>query len=153
MNFPAGLAPNSIAIGDFNGDGRPDLAVSNLNSDDVTLLRGRGDGTFISLGAVIVGSSPTSVKFEDFNGDGMLDLAVARNGPPPRSSGFVAVLLGNGNGSFQPAVSYATGGSNASSLAVGDFNGDGVVDLAVTQAGSNNVSVLLGLGDGTPPTA
>jgi VCBS repeat protein/FG-GAP repeat protein len=85
------------------------------------------------------------VAVGDFNGDGMQDLAVAND---TVGIGSVSVLLGNGDGTFQPAQNFAAG-SSPFSVAVGDFNGDGVPDLAVANLNSINVSVLLGNGDGT----
>ena len=132
-----------MAVGDFNGDGKADLAVANYGSDNVSVLLGNGNGTFQAAVNYAAGTSPHSVAVGDFNGDGKADLAVANYG-----SNNVSVLLGNGNGTFQAAVNYAAGTSPCS-VAVGDFNGDGKADLAVANYGSNNVSVLLGNGNGT----
>jgi len=88
-----------VSVGDFNGDGRQDLAVANLGSDDVSILLGNGDGTFETAVNFGAGGQPISVGAEDFNGDGKPDLAVANS-----SSADVSILLGDGNGTFQPAV-------------------------------------------------
>jgi hypothetical protein len=134
QSFPAGTAPNSVAVGDFNGDGKPDLAVANLYSGTVSVLLGNGDGTFLPAVTDAAGVHPSSVAVGDFNGDGILDLAVA-------GYGGVRVLLGNGNGTFQTTnFSYVPG---SVSVAVGRFNGDGFPDLAAANAASNNVSILL----------
>jgi hypothetical protein len=85
-----------------------------------------------------------SIAVGDFNGDGILDLAVANEEYPVSS---VTILLGNGDGTFTPAASPTTG-NTSTSIAVGDFNGDGIPDLAVANA-SRSVTVLLGKGDGT----
>ena len=143
--YTVGSNPLSVAVGDFNGDGKPDLAVANSSGGTVSVLLGNGDGTFQTQTTYTVGSSsfPFSVAVGDFNGDGNPDLAVANAG-----SGTVSVLLGNGDGTFQTQTTY-TVGSTPASVAVGDFNGDGNPDLAITNAGSGTVSVLLGNGDGT----
>ncbi|MBV8269011.1 MAG: VCBS repeat-containing protein, partial [Planctomycetaceae bacterium] len=89
------------------------------------------------------GLKPSALVAGDFRGDGRTDLAVANQG-----SDDVSVLLGNGDGTFQKAVQYATG-TGPDALVAGDFRGDGRTDLAVANQGSNDVSVLLGNGDGT----
>ena len=129
------LTTNSIAMGDFNGDGKADVAA--VTSNGVSVLLGKGDGTFQAAVNYATNSSPGSVAVGDFNGDGNADLAVTT---PP---GSVSILLGNGDGTFKPAVSYNTG-SNPGILIVGDFNGDGNADLVF-----GNGYVLLGNGDGT----
>jgi hypothetical protein len=143
-HFDAGANPRSVAIGDFNGDGVPDLVVANDGSNDVSVLLGNGDGSFQPARSFAAGNVPLSVAVGDFNGDGIDDLAVANS-----QSNDVSVLLGNGDGSFQPARNYAAG-THPFGLAVGDFTGDGISDLAVTNYTTlGSVSVLLGNGDGT----
>ena len=139
-----------MAVGDFNGDGVPDLAVANTGSNNVSVLLGNGDGSFQAAESFPVATGPSSVVVGDFNGDGKLDLAVtteAGSPAPPLPTDTVSVLLGNGDGTFQEARDSAVSTVGPSSVAVGDFNGDGVPDLAVV--GANGVSVLLGHGDGT----
>ncbi len=138
-----GSRPVSIVAGDFNGDGRLDLAVANIGSDMVSVLLGNGDGTFQPQVTYAVGSGPDSIVAGDFNGDGRLDLAVAN-----WNDGTVSVLLGNGDGTFQPQVTYAVG-SGPDAIVAGDFTGDGHLDLAVANYFDDTVSVLLGNGDGT----
>jgi hypothetical protein len=141
--FGAGTDPDSAAVGDFNGDGKLDLAVANEGSNNVSILLGKGDGTFQAAVDYGAGSNPSSVAVGDFRDDGKLDLVVANDG-----SDNVSILLGNGDGTFQAAVNYGVG-SAPTSVAVGDFNGDGKLDLAVVNELSNNFSILLGNGDGT----
>jgi hypothetical protein len=147
-----GAGPSSTVAGDFTGDGHLDLAVANEQSNDISVLLGNGDGTFQPQVTYAVGSTPIALVAGDFNGDGRLDLAVLNQGTDPDFSGTVSVLLGNGDGTFQPAVEYAVG-SFPMSLVTGDFNRDGRLDLSVVNYGSyssgGTVSILLGNGDGT----
>ncbi len=143
VTYAAGSTPDSAAIGDFNGDGHPDLAVVNNGANTVSIELGNSDGTFQAGNTLNVGTSPVSVSTGDFNGDGKLDLAVANSG-----SNDVSILLGNGDGTFQSAASFGAG-TTPHSVVVGDFNRDGRADLAVANNGSNNVSILLGTGTGT----
>jgi len=134
--------PASVAVGDFNRDGKPDLAIATLGGG-VSILLATGPGSFsppMNFGA---GELPDGIVTADFNHDGRLDLAVSVGG-----SNSAAILLGNGDGTFQNAVYYPTG-SRPSSIASGDFNGDGNPDLAVTNSGDNTVSILLGNSNGT----
>src|SRR5580704_12628134 len=139
---------NGPAIGDFNGDGRPDYAVP-TNTGPIAILLGAANGTFTN-GTTINTTSPfepTSVVVGDFNGDGKQDLAVLS----AAGTGSVNIYLGNGNGTFQAAKNYPVAASTSASrlLAIGDFNRDGIQDLVATNPGLNNVSVILGNGDGT----
>ena len=136
-----GTAPEFVAIGDFNGDGIPDLAVTNGSDNTITVLLGNGDGTFTTKSTLTVGAAPRFLVVSDFNGDGIPDLAVANSG-----DSTVTVLLGNGDGTFSFKSSPAAAPSNLV-LVVGDFNGDGIPDLATANEGV--VTVLLGNGDGT----
>jgi len=138
-----GTNPTSVVLGEFNGDGKADLAVANGGSNNVSILLSNGDGSFQTAVNYAVGANPDSVAVGDFNGDGKADLAVANYG-----SDNVSILLGNGDGTFQAAVNYPAG-SYPTSVAVADFNRDGILDLAVADSHSNNVSILQGNGNGT----
>jgi hypothetical protein len=137
-----------VTVADLNGDCKLDLAVPS-SGGTVSILLGNGDGTFQPAVNYPAGYAPASVAVGDFNGDGKLDLAVANFGIPCCSGprGSVAILLGNGDGTFQPPSHYAAG-SNPLSIATADFNNDGKLDLAVSTDYSG-VQVLLGNGDGT----
>jgi hypothetical protein len=139
INSAAGRDPSAVAVGDFDGDGKPDLAVTNYATGTVTVLLGNGNGTFQPGVSYPVGPHPTSVAVADFNGDGELDLVTANEG-----DGTVSLLLGNGNGTFRSQRVYMAGSANShpSAIAVGDFNGDGLPDLAVALADSNQVAIL-----------
>ncbi len=144
---PITLVPSAFAVtlGDFNGDGKIDIAVSGNNI--VAILLGNGDGTFTQApgSPIAVGSSPCFMAVGDFNGDGKLDLAVANY-----TRNNVTILLGNGDGTFTEAPgSPVAAGVGPFFVVVGDFNGDGKLDLAVPNDTSNNMTVLLGNGDGT----
>ena len=142
VDYPISAGTGIVAIGDLNGDGKPDVAVFG-SSLAITLL---GDGAG-GLGAAVTTAIPAIIlgaAIADFNGDGKADIVIAGG---ESGSGGAAVLLGNGDGTFQqPPLNIAFNGSPIS-VAVGDFNRDGIPDLAVGSGIS--VSILLGIGDGT----
>ena len=138
-----GTAPAAVISADLNADGKLDLVATNGRGNTISVLLGKGDGTFASQVSYATGAGPYGVSVGDFNSDGKLDLAVANHG-----SNTVSILLGNGDGTFQKQVTY-TAGTNAQSIAVGDFNLDGKLDLAVENGGASTISILLGNGDGT----
>jgi hypothetical protein len=149
-----GNGPGPIAGGDFNGDGIADLAVANTYDNTISVLLGNGDGTFTTKSTATVGDVPIFLVVGDFNADGIEDLAVVTY-----LSGNLTVLLGAGDGTF--AIRFSMAVFNLSSaygnalLAVGDFDGDGISDLAITSSGGGGtlaggaVTILSGRGDGT----
>jgi hypothetical protein len=140
-----GTHPESVAVGDFNGDGKQDLSTANIASSDVSVLIGDGHGSFGHAARHAVESGPTSVATSDFDHDGHLDIVSAE-------SRSLSVLLGDGGGGFAPATPFAltSTGFTTGTVAVADFNGDGHPDLA-----TGDVYVLLGNGAGSfgPPTS
>ncbi|MGA9998210.1 MAG: FG-GAP-like repeat-containing protein [Pyrinomonadaceae bacterium] len=143
VDYAVGSLPYSVAVGDFNDDGKPDIAIANRGSNTVSVLLNNGDGTFAAKVDYTTGTTPRSVAVGDFNVDGKPDLAVAND-----ASNNVSVLLNNGAGTFAAKVDYTTSISPYS-VAVGDFNSDGKPDLAVANGSGASVSVLLNNGTGT----
>ena len=102
--YPTGTNPQAVALGDFNRNGKPDLAVANSTSNTVSVLLGNGDSTFQTQVDYATGTNPQGIAVGDFNGDGILDLAVTNS-----ASNTVSVFLGNGDGTFRAKADYATG--------------------------------------------
>lgn len=148
VTYQTGMAvtdqPAAVSVADLNGDGKLDLAVTNLNAKTVGILLGKGDGTFNStvVYPTTTGtlSGPGAVVAGDFNADNKVDLAITNEG-----NNTVSILLGNGDGTFQPATEFSVGNSGdfTAGVAAGDFNGDGRLDVAVADQTNTNVSVML----------
>ena len=171
-NFATGANPVSVAVGDFDADGKLDLATANQGGDDVSVLLGNGDGTFRTPSNISIGSAPTSMAVGDFNGDGKLDLGVTSNvytpgyyGPgswgyygyypgnwyPGYFEGRANVLLGNGDGSFAGPSTTSLGTSYHNAALAADLNGDGFDDFVSLNADYGYVSVLRGDSNGLLP--
>jgi hypothetical protein len=150
QTLAVGLEPTALVAGAFRPGHAPDLAVADTGSNDVSILLNNGDGSFRAAGTYAVESAPVAVVAGHFTHSGFLDLAVAnRAGNPDGSNdGSVSVLLGNGDGSFQPQMEFVAGRSPVA-LAIGDFNADGISDLAVAESGFGDLRLLSGVGDGT----
>lgn len=131
----------------LNADAHPDLAVANSGSDNVSILLANGDGRFTGPTNYQAGDGPSSVATGDFNADANLDLVVADAGS---ESSEASVLLGGGDGSFSGPMSVDAG-PTPNSVAVGDFDGDAISDLAFADEPffSGAVSIVLGAGDGS----
>jgi hypothetical protein len=141
--------PISVAVGDFTGDGNPDLVTADVpqahdrGQNAFSVLVGKNNGTFQTAVTHTLSFAPSSLAAGVFTGNGDLSLAVG-------TSGGVMVLLGNGNGTFQAPVLYAIGAkTTVSSVLVSDLAGTGKLDLVTADFGTNTVSVLLGNGNGT----
>jgi hypothetical protein len=149
VSYPK-LDAGPLTAADFDGDGHPDLAVSTHDggaSGSVTLMYGRGDGTFQPGGDYIVGDNLTQVIGADVNGDGLLDLLVSH-----RPGNRIAVFLNRGGRSFTGPVFYAVD-REPIAFHASDLNGDGRIDLAVSAHTANKLAIMLNRGDGTflPP--
>ncbi|RYF48835.1 MAG: hypothetical protein EOO38_09265, partial [Cytophagaceae bacterium] len=139
-SYSLGGSPLGVTTGDFDGDGKRDVAIAGIS---LNIFMNIGGGMFQAQGNYGAGSSPASVTTGDFNGDAKQDLAVVNY-----VSNNLGIFFGTGTGTFQAQVAYAAG-SNPQDLTLGDFNGDGRQDLAVVNSGSNTLGVFLNTGVGT----
>ena len=159
VNYAVGSSPQGIATGDVNGDGNRDIISADECGADpecrkgtVSVLLGKGDGTFQPKLSFEEGLSPLSVAVTDFDGDDHPDLAIANpcgTDGTCVSQGSVGIMLGNGDGTFQPVVNYPATGFDTARLNVGDFNRDRHADVVALNAQGSDITVLLGNGDGT----
>ncbi|MDT4966490.1 MAG: hypothetical protein QOJ64_1227 [Acidobacteriota bacterium] len=138
--FPVGSDVRALTAADFDGDGKPDLAVANADSNSVTVVTGVEAGAPAHSNTYSVGTFPIAITAGDFNGDGSPDIVTGNN-----SAANISVLLNNGAGSFTAGGTFGAG-SGPRWISAGDFNGDGLLDLAV--ATSSNTGILLGNGQG-----
>jgi hypothetical protein len=159
VSYQVGTGPGAVVVGDFDHDGKLDLATANSGDNTITVLLGNGNGTFqdspgsLAQNTYFVGSSPSALVADDFLHNGNLDLVAANFG-----DNTVTVLLGNGDGTFQDdprslAQHTFSVGNGPNTVAVGDFNNDGAHDLVTANAYDNTVSELLGLGEAQFRTA
>lgn len=147
VDYAAGSSPQQVCIADFNGDTKPDLAVVNALSNDVSVLMNNGNGTYAPAVNYIVGSHPTSMCSIDVDADGFPDLAVTNFG-----SASISVLMNLTDGTFDPAISFSTG-IQPNSICAADFDADNKIDLAVANSGTGDVLVMINLNNSKFPTA
>jgi len=148
INVGSVVQPNSLAVADFNGDGKLDLAMPDGPNQAVAVLFGNGDGTFQPQVEFPANGYPSALVAADFNGDGLPDIAVANEGPVGGNAGGISILLNMGNGHFAAPVNYAAGQAFYS-IASDDVNGDGKLDLLVSNPVNDVDLLFLGNGDGS----
>jgi hypothetical protein len=141
---PIGARPSPNEVADFDGDGFVDICTANSASGDVSVIRGRGDGTFWPSVQWAVGANPRGLALLDADGDGDEDIVTANHG-----ADNLSILFNNGTGSFSAPVFFDGGGTSEYALAAGDMNGDGKTDLVCGMRATSRLSVLLGNGDGS----
>ena len=143
VNFGTGLHPSSVAIGDFNKDGKQDVAIANSNAKTVSIRIGDGNGGFTGSVNVPIGFKLSSIAIGDFNGDGNQDFVTANP-----DSDNVSIKLGDALGGFSGSSVFNVG-DYPNSVAIGDFNGDGKQDFVTANHISSNITIRLGDGNGS----
>jgi hypothetical protein len=146
VDYTAGASPSAVVTADFNGDGHPDLATANHDSSEVSIFLGNGDGTFQSARNYATGGAPVRIEAGDFNGDGKLDLVTVDANQSQLNE--IRTLRGNGDGSFQWIASQVLQSGSVWNTAVGDFNADGKLDVAVLTQAPWQVGIVMMVGDG-----
>ncbi len=155
-DHPLLSAPSAISVADLDGDGKLDLAIATPASNDVNILVGNGDGTFhapvpsetVDPMSFVAGTYPVGLTVADFNGDGTPDIGVADRGIRGDNDGALGVLIGNDDATFQSVVNEPTPSNfGLNTIASGDFNGDGKLDVVTSDPSADVVDVLLGTGD------
>jgi hypothetical protein len=138
VNFSVGNSPTGLKTGDFNNDGKPDLAVANYGTNYVSVLLGLGTGSFVAATSYTFGGSAYTLNCNDFNGDGNLDMAVT-------SATNVSIFSGLGTGSFSSPISYSVG-VNANIITSSDLNNDGKLDLMLASSAFNSPYIFVAMG-------
>ncbi|CAF4054813.1 unnamed protein product [Rotaria sordida] len=143
--YSTGLGPTSVAVDDFNNDNRLDIVVTNWDDNTMSVLLGYGNGFFANQMTYSTGSSPSSIAIGDFNNDTRLDIVVVNT-----NGENITIYLGYPKEGFLNQMKLITGnGSRPKSFAIGDFNNDGQIDVAMANSGTNNVGIFLRYGNGS----
>ncbi len=147
VDYPVGSSPAGLRIEDLNDDGHLDAVVTNGGSNTISVLLGKGDGTFLAKTDYPTGINPAGIEIGDLNRDGVLDVVASNQGADQVIGTTASILLGKGDGSFNAKKNY-TVGSFPWGLQIGDLNRDGVPDIVSANYLSSTVSVLLGRSTG-----